>query len=243
MRRIVRLPVSKATSAALARLTAAVKGAAEPAQKAASLWNRKPKAVFDDVRATLETMAAGRGRCMYCEDSQGTDIEHFYPKARYPGRAFSWKNYLYACAHCNSNLKRDRFPLVHRKPALLDPTADDPARHVAFIPSTGEFLAIGPKGRPSIDVFGLNDVTTPRKLPQARRETFLKLQLLLLEYDRCSNAGDSSGAAFAKQTILDEPFTAVLGWLLGIASGPAGDVLLRPGVPAIIARHGVSTWI
>lgn len=70
MRRIVRLPVSKATSAALARLTAAVKAAAEPAQKAASLWKRKPKAVFDDVRATLETMAAGRGRCMYCSASR-----------------------------------------------------------------------------------------------------------------------------------------------------------------------------
>jgi hypothetical protein len=32
------------------------------------------------VYATLKRMAGPRERCMYCVDSQGSDIEHFWPK-------------------------------------------------------------------------------------------------------------------------------------------------------------------
>ena len=243
MRHVVRLPLPPAAASDLARLTTKVKTVSDPARKAAELWRKKPKAAFGDVRGTLEKMATGRGRCMYCEDSLGTDIEHFYPRARYPGRTFSWSNYLLACSHCNSNLKRSRFPFHDRRPALLDPTVDDPFDHLLFVPLTGELCATGPKGQPSIDVFGLNDPSTPRKLPRARRETFLKLQLLLEEYERCLAMDDEPGAALAKQAIVDEPFLAVLGWLVRIACGPAGPSLLRPGVSEIVARRDVATWI
>lgn len=243
MRRVTRRPLSAATATDLARLSARVKSAPIPTKKAATLWRKRPKATFEEVRATLERMATGRGRCMYCEDSLGTDIEHFYPRARYPRRAFSWRNYLLACSHCNSNLKRHRFPFLNRRPALLDPTVDDPFEHLLFIPLTGELCATGPKGQPSIDVFGLNDSTTPRKLPRARRETFLKLQLLLEEHERCLDASDEAGAALAKQAILDEPFLAVLGWLLRVATGPAARSLLRAGVAEIVARRGIAGWI
>ena len=243
MRRVVRLPLPPAATMGLARLTAEVKSSPEPVNRAAELWRKKPKATFDEVRGALEAMATGRGRCMNCEDSLGTDIEHFYPKARYPRRAFSWTNYLLACSHCNSNLKRQRFPFLDRRPALLDPTTDDPLDHLLFIPSTGELCSTGPKGLPSIDVFGLNDSATPRKLPRARRETFLKLQLLLEEYERCLAARDEPGATLAKQAIVDEPFLAVLGWLIRIAAGPAASDLLRPGVAEIVVRRGIATWV
>lgn len=243
MRRVVRLPLPAAAATELARLTTKVKTAPEPVKKANELWTRKPKAAFDDVRGTLEKMATGRARCMYCEDSLGTDIEHFYPRARYPGRTFSWSNYLLACSHCNSNLKRSQFPFHDRRPALLNPSVDDPVEHLLFIPLTGELCATGPKGQPSIDVFGLNDSATPRKLPRARKETFLKLQLLLEEYERCMGLRDEPGAALAKQTIVDEPFLTVLGWLIRVAGGPAAGDLLRPGVAEIVVRRGVTTWI
>lgn len=243
MRRVVRLPLSPAATTELARLTSEVKSSPEPGNSAAELWRKKPRATFDEVRGTLEEMATGRARCMYCEDSLGTDIEHFYPRARYPRRAFSWTNYLLACSHCNSNLKRHRFPFLDRRPALLDPTADDPFEHLVFIPLTGELCPTGSKGQPSIDVFGLNDSATPRKLPRARRETFLKLQLLLEEYDRCVATHDEPGAALAKQAIVDEPFLAVLGWLIRIAGGAAAKDLLRPGVAELVARRRVATWV
>ncbi len=137
MRRVARRPLPLAAATELARLTTKVKTAAEPAKKAAELWQKKPKPTFDTIRDTLERMATGRGRCMYCEDSLGTDIEHFYPRARYPGRAFSWSNYLLACSHCNSNLKRSQFPFLRRRPALIG----GPAGRSLLRPGVSEIVA------------------------------------------------------------------------------------------------------
>lgn len=246
MRRVARRPLDKTTLATLANLTREVRTAADQAAKAQQLWegNRKAtKHALLAVRKTLEAMASGRSRCMYCEDSLGTDIEHFYPKARYPRKAFSWPNHLLACSHCNSNLKRNQFPFYRRRPALIDPSVDDPAQHLAFLPSTGEFHAIDHKGDKSIEVFGLNDAAPPRKLPEARKGAFLKLQLLLEEYERCLVTGDTPGADLAKRTAVNEPFSAVFGWLVDIATGPAASLVLRPHVPAIVARHNVAQWI
>lgn len=181
---------------------------------------------------------------MYCEDSAGTDIEHFYPKQRYPERAFRWTNYLWACSHCNSNQKRDQFPLLGgKRPALIDPCSVDPAKHLLFLPTTGEYEAIGPRGGKSIEIFALNDDAPPRKLPTARKQAFDKLQILLMEYDRCVRAKHVAKANDIKTIIQDEPFSAVLGFLLAIASGPrAGQRTLRPGVSALVRKHRVRGW-
>ncbi len=145
-------------------------------------------------------------------------------------------------ADLNSNLKRELFPLLKRQPVLLNPTEDDPAEHLAFLPTTGEFAAVGPKGQPSIEVFGLNDTEVPRKLPQARRETLLKLQLLLKDYDACVGSKNHEGAKLAKQTIQDEPFAAVLGWLLRISRVSAAARTLRPGILDLLRKYKVATW-
>ena len=111
MRRLVRTSLSQATLDKLSDLTGEVVNSPDPKTKAGTRWKSKPKGVFDEVRMALERMAHGRARCMYCEESLGTDIDHFWPKATYPARTFSWPNYLLACSHCNSNLKRNEFPL------------------------------------------------------------------------------------------------------------------------------------
>lgn len=179
---------------------------------------------------------------MYCEDSLGTDIDHFYPKKRYPHRAFRWDNYLLACSHCNSNLKRERFPFINRKPALLNPTADDPSEHLAFLPTSGEFVATGVKGQPSIDVFGLNDTEASRKLPQARSDTLLKLQILLEKYDNFVDEQDADRAALTRRAIQNEPFSAVLGWLLRVSRVRGAAQTLLPGIPALLRKHDVASW-
>lgn len=242
MRRVRRIPLDPATDAALARLSGKVALAADPAAEAKRLWHSKSTTTFRAVRQTLDQMAGGRSRCMYCEDSFGTDIEHFYPRVRYPKRAFSWVNYLLACSHCNSNLKRQLFPFIGRRPALIDPSRDDPKDHLVFLPSSGDFAAIGPKGQPSIEVFGLNDKASPRRLSDARKAAFLTLQVLLEEYDACLQRGDAKTAELARQAIRDEPFPAVLEWLVTTASGPAANRLLRPSIPRLVAEHSVATW-
>jgi uncharacterized protein (TIGR02646 family) len=210
------------------------------------LWKTKRDEVFSEIRTMLKKMASGRERCMYCEDNEGTDIEHFWPKSTYPEKAFSWSNYLLACSHCNSNHKRTQFPLVGGEPALLDPTSDQPDdqpnRHLRLLPSTGRYEAIGAKGEPSIVVFDLNGDERGRKLPEGRRDTFTKLQELLIVYDNYVRNGDDSMAHHIKRAIINEPFSAVLCFLVDLTRQANPDKALRPGVAQAVQRHRVAGW-
>ena len=101
MRKLHRLPIEPASRAVLTDLQNKVDRSSSPAGEAAKLWRaqrsgRKRAAAFEDVRRTLQKMATGRQRCMYCEDSRGAGIDHFRPRATYPERAFAWDNYLLA---------------------------------------------------------------------------------------------------------------------------------------------------
>lgn len=247
MRRIHRARLSDETLRKLGKLSQTVREDVEPKQRAKSLWNSKPDKAFSEIREALQSMAPGRSRCMYCEDSQGTDIDHFWPKSTYPAGAFCWPNYLLACSYCNSNLKREQFPTnEHGDPLLLDPSdpCDDPRRHLLFLPTNGEFRAIGSKGQPSIDVFGLNDDTPPRQLPTARKDALVCLQASLLLYDRQVRSGDHASAERTRGTILRYPFSSVLVWLLDTVSRPgAVRVLDDPELIELIERYQVSGWL
>lgn len=103
------------------------------------------------VKAQLQQMAGGRERCMYCSDSAGTDIEHFWPKSAYPERMFLWLNMLLCCTGCGRDCKGTQFPLVNDLPALLDPTVDDPWEFLDFSPATGILIArMDPNGRTTV---------------------------------------------------------------------------------------------
>lgn len=100
---------------------------------------RKSK-TLQAVLKVLQRMAGDRQRCMYCGDSHGTDIEHFWPKGRYPGRMFFWLNLLLCCSECG-RLKGAQFPLAGNRPLLVDPTRDDPWQFLDFDPVTGNVVA------------------------------------------------------------------------------------------------------
>jgi 5-methylcytosine-specific restriction endonuclease McrA len=70
------------------------------------------------VLTILKSMAGERQRCMYCGDSHGTDIEHFWPKTPYPERMFHWPNLLLCCTECG-RYKGDRFPVDNGAAVLL----------------------------------------------------------------------------------------------------------------------------
>jgi len=115
------------------------------------------------VEATLKRMMGERQRCMYCLDSHGTDIEHFWPKAPYPEQLFRWLNLLLCCAECG-RLKGDRFPLAEGQPLLVDPTAEQPWRYLDFDPTTGNIVARfdvaandwAPKGLKTVEILQLD---------------------------------------------------------------------------------------
>ena len=191
MRRIERVELSDGSHAALDRMQQRVSRDSAPAGAAAKLWKRKTgtaprRRAFTEVRASLQRMSTGRQRCMYCEDSEGTDIDHHRPKSQYPAHAFRWANYLLACSHCNSNEKRSEYPLdPSQKPLLIDPTAEDPYVHVAFVWQTGLFVGLTHRGTRTVQVFGLNRRAT---LQRGRTHTWTTMAALLNQYRRSQNA-------------------------------------------------------
>lgn len=154
-----RLPLDEDTETALQARQEKVNSSSDPKATAAEEWRKLGSKRRRALLSNLRSMASGIERCMYCEDSGGTDIEHFRPKSTYPAWAFQWENYLLACSHCNSNEKRNQFPLLDSgQPALIDPTVVDPSVHLIFSPTTGRYEARDGDiiAARSIEVFGLN---------------------------------------------------------------------------------------
>ena len=138
MRRIHRTGLPKRALAYLKRRQTKV----DQGQDAGTAWEsaRRTK-TMRTVEHTLRAMSRGRQRCMFCEDSRGTDIDHFWPKSRYSNRTFVWENLLLACAGCNGK-KGKRFDLgADGRPLLIDPTAEDPWDFLFFDPDTGIIVA------------------------------------------------------------------------------------------------------
>ena len=52
---------------------------------------------------------AFHGLCVYCEEFDKGEVEHFYPKKRFPELVYEWSNWLFACHACNQ-LKGDKWP-------------------------------------------------------------------------------------------------------------------------------------
>ncbi len=247
MRRIVRRKLDKKTQTYLDMKTAEILGKPEGARAtlAKQLWrSAKGTAAFGVIKRKLRRMATGRERCMYCEDSSGASIDHFWPLARYPLRAFRWKNYLYACAWCNSHEKRDQFPIswVSRKPLLIDPTIDDPMDHLVLDRHTGRFEARdgSSKGRPTIHVFGLN---RRPDLPEGRRDAFKTLELLLGYYAELAARGNVVEASVIKAHVQKRPFSSVFAHLLETASSPASTVIHPACLAALRAYPEIRGWL
>jgi len=167
---------------------------------------------------------------MYCEDSAGTDIDHFRPKASYPADAFRWRNFLHACSHCNSNEKRAAFPLGTKgQPLLLDPTADDPYAHLQFVWETGTFIGQTPQGMETERVFGLNRRSA---LERGRRNTWVAVRALL-DLHRASI--DAAERKRIREVVRELPFQAVVQHFLRDA------IAQRSNVPAAISAEVIAT--
>ena len=142
MRRIQRTALPKAAQDYLSsRQSAANEKHKKSALTIESDWkSARQTQSLKTVVATLQTMMGPRQRCMYCLDSHGADIEHFRPKANYPQRMYDWPNLLLCCTECG-RFKGNQFPLSGRLPLLIDPTREDPWRHLDFDPDTGNITA------------------------------------------------------------------------------------------------------
>lgn len=151
MRRVVRESLDASTAEELARRQLDVErqreGGLLDVQR--SWTSARRSSAFQPAVAALRRMAGDTQRCMYCLDSHGTDVEHFWPKSPYPERMFVWTNLLLGCTECG-RLKGERFPMENGLPLLLDPSAEDPWEHLDFDSDTGNLTPrYGRDGRTS----------------------------------------------------------------------------------------------
>jgi hypothetical protein len=174
--------------------------------QARTAW-RSADAERRGVRTYLEKMAPGIQRCMYCGDNLGTDIDHFEPIDSAPMRTFEWLNHLLACSFCNSNQKRNSYPRnLSGKALLIDPTSEDPSRHLSLTLSNGEYRALSPEGQTSIDVFGLNRAD----LTRGRAGAFHTRRATLCHAKTLFDAGRRDEAIQCLSALVEEPHASVL---------------------------------
>ena len=187
MRKIVRLPLPPRAGAYLAKRQTTINSLSCVNVNTAWNYSRQTKSIAIHVLNTLREMSGSSFRCMYCEDSAGTDIEHFQPKSLYPGEMFKWNNLLLICSGCNRQ-KGEEFPLDScSHPLLIDPTVDNPWDYLEFIPETGKLTAkfdreindYMPKGVATVKVLQLS---TREALEPGYRKSFRRIKIVVHDY-------------------------------------------------------------
>ncbi|GJF30060.1 hypothetical protein KNE206_27600 [Kitasatospora sp. NE20-6] len=230
-----RPPLQQALAADLARRTDAIRAAGPSTAAGRAAWRtaRQPKA---QLRLMLRRMAPGLERCMYCGDNLGTDIDHFEPIARDPLRTFDWQNHLLACAHCNSNQKRDRFPCdpLTGDHLLVDPAREDPADHLVLYLESGAYDPLTAKGEATIDVFGLN---ARAELVRGRRMMFTVTKSLLAAWSAAGAAGRTAEQREYLAALRLLQHADVLRGVVALRRTPAlADAVLGPDLAAVLPR-------
>ncbi|RYU63190.1 hypothetical protein EWI61_01670 [Methylolobus aquaticus] len=153
---------------------------------------------------------------MYCVDSHGSDIDHFWPKATYPDRAFVWSNMLLCCTECG-RFKGNRFPLSNAgQPMLVDPSAEDPWEHLDFDPDTGNLTARylancgapSPKGEHTVKTLKLD---RREGMAAGYRRTYLRMEACV----RKALTEDAIELQKLAQDLQRADDHGLLGWCLG----------------------------
>ena len=215
MRRVSRLPLSTEVNDYLRRKQnrANMKRAAGALTPTKEWDYARQTKKMESVLLTLQRMMGTHERCMYCHDSHGADIEHFWPKTPYPERMFSWPNLLICCTECG-RIKGERFPLGNGQPLLIDPTVDEPWDDLDFDPITGN---IAPKFNLVSNSWSEKGLATVEVLQLDRREalsagylkTFRRLSSFLT---RCLNADAGVTTADLITSLREADDHGLLGW-------------------------------
>ncbi|MFC1436954.1 HNH endonuclease [Streptacidiphilus sp. N1-10] len=222
MIRITRAPLPQKTLTAMSGYTDEIAVAAVPKQRADELWKHTTvrRKVHPVVKNTLAEMAPGLERCMYCGDSQGTDIDHFEPVRMNPLRTFDWNNHLLACSLCNSHLKRALFPIApDGTPMLVDPSSEDPAVHLHLSLAAGVYLPLTDRGEATRKVFDLNRGI----LVKGRRRAYRATPLFLERWHEATRKGDTADAAEWADTIWEQPTADVVQAMFHQAVTPGAE--------------------
>jgi uncharacterized protein (TIGR02646 family) len=208
-----------------------------------NIWKRaRETQVVRGIAGVLRQISGDRERCMFCQDSRGVAIEHFWPKRRYYRRAFRWTNFLLVCDNCN-RLKGERFDFHHGRPKLINPLDEDPWDFLFYEPLTGRLAAAvdSDTGVPSVkglhtidpDLLRLNDDVIVRGRQNTYRRPRRSVKHCL---DRlAAGAPAASEADELRQAVHDDDDCALAQWYF--RKRGAADPLQQVGVQVEITHR------
>ncbi len=250
MRRVHREPLSKDALGRLCQRTQQIGAAGNDPKhtrisdgckarkaEAARLWDQEKTIAFDEIDRVLRKMAPGNELCMYCEHDTGSDVEHFWPKEKYPGRAYTWENYLWACGICNTHFKGTQFPRdAQGKPLLINPSdsEEEPSDHLQFTPSSGKLVGLTDKGTWTVRVLGFD---RRGNLDRNRLDAWKGLQNNIIQYAAACTRGDDAVALYTQRVICRYPMASMLRTLFDLLDSPRGAELVDPDCLAAIQAH------
>lgn len=243
MRRLFRPPLEPALEEYLGQIQSQVDSGSD----VAATWRaQRQRARMKQIIRVLASMTGPRERCMFCEDSRGTDVEHFRPKSLYPQHAFRWPNFLWICTGCNRS-KGNRFPCDSSGlPLLIDPTTEKPWDFLFFDSDTGlitarwqaETGAESPKGRAMVEVLS---TLQHQAVTEGRRRTSARLRRCIVTFlsQRRSDDEELSEESFRDllESVDDTTDYGIAAWFF-LKDGRAEEPFrtLRERFPAIWDR-------
>lgn len=116
------------------------------------------------------------------------DIEHIFPKSKFPALVVAWENLTLACSRCNLRKSSKHDPNLE----FINPYVDDPNEHLFFLgPAVYDRT---PRGMHTIRELGLNEI--PRI--EARMRAIDNVANLVA---RLTLAGDSSNQKLLEDLI------------------------------------------
>jgi uncharacterized protein (TIGR02646 family) len=215
------------------------KDAPKVAERIEAVWKgRRSNKSLKAVEQALRAMASGIERCMYCEDNHGCDIEHGYPKVRYPSRALLWLNLLWVCATCNRQ-KNNAF-----EEEMLDPTQDDPLDHLVFSFATGRYTPRDDSRRGEATLRVVRRIASDQTLTRGRQKAIAKLRIFLRDYDTHQAEGRAAEADAIRGVVVQEPFSAAFAAVLRASAEPGATEVLGEELVAVVSRHpAMHRWL
>jgi uncharacterized protein (TIGR02646 family) len=168
-----------------------------------------------------KTQAAGKiatllawvfhGKCAYCEQELAKDIEHYFPKSRFPDRMFLWENFLWACKNCDTE-KLDEFPLdADGAPVLIHPGRDEPFDYFRWNFRSGKMIlhpdpARGERARQTRDLLGLDQFS----ITDERRNKFENVRYLLARVVKEDPVAEDTIARLRDELAPHRPWLSVI---------------------------------
>ena len=109
---------------------------------------RPTDSYWREFRAALGARSANV--CWYCErrcepasevSGKAATVDHFKPLSRFPELAYEWTNWIFSCAECNGEFKRDKWPSAGYVDPSTDNAQEGPEKYFHYDMLTGEIIA------------------------------------------------------------------------------------------------------